>query len=67
MITKEQFKKTDNELFKISMLLKAMLGALRNFEKESTQCGEIICLGEVIEERIKNVLYENDKILLEYK
>ena len=67
MITKEEFRKVDNDLFHLSMLFGVMLDALKHFEAETTQCSAIIYLGEVIEEKIKNLLTENDKILLEYK
>lgn len=64
MITKEEFEKLDKELFHISMLLTAMLDALKYFETETTQCSSIIYFGEVILDKINETLKENEKILL---
>lgn len=65
MITKDEFRKFDNDLFNINLLFESMLLALKYFESETSQCGEIVYFGEIIQGKIKDILNKNDKILLD--
>lgn len=63
MEIEKQLQKIIDDLLDTNMLLEVMLGALRYFETENGQGCEIIYLGELIEEKIKNILNYNDEII----
>lgn len=63
MVTEKEFRKFDRELFEINMLFQLMLNALKYFEMETTECTEVIYLGELIQCKINDILNENDKVI----
>jgi len=59
----ELLKKLDSDFFDTKMLFNVMLSALKYLEMEKCQGSSIICLCELINERLENTLDSFDNIL----